>query len=213
MPTGICKKNLLEAHVSIPLTGPRKLFPNGDGERFKFKFVNRTGEAIHDLWVVTNGPDIIEGTIKIRMGDDELDFEDGLEPGEEAESVHVTLLEAIPKDAEFSITIEFDEDFDENDEWIRFSPTDEDDATIVADVQIIDCRESAVASPGTRPRTLLRDSKAERAIVLRHLRQMGPKRALQGIEEARALLAAQAFLNRQHRKLSTEPKDSAEGCC
>ncbi len=199
--------------MSIPLTGPRKLFPNGDGERFRFKFVNRTGEAIHDLWVVTNGPDIIQGTMKIRMGDAELDFEDGLEPGEEAESVHVTLLEEIPKDAEFSITIEFDEDFDENDEWIRFSPTDEDDATIVADVEALDCRDSGLASRGARPRTLLRDSKGEHAIVLRHLRQMGPKRALQGIEEARALLAARAFLNRQHRKLAKGPKGSGDGCC
>lgn len=195
--------------MSIPLTRPRKLFPNGDGERFKFKFVNRTGEAIHDLWVVTNGPDIIQGTMKIRIGDDEVDFEDGLEPGEETESVHVTLLKEIPKDAEFSVTIEFDEGFDENEEWIRFSPTDENDATIIADVEDPDTCQFSVASLAAEPRALLRDSKAERAIVLRHLRQMGPKRALQGIEEARAQLVARAFPNRQHRKGSK----GSGGCC
>lgn len=177
---------------SIILNGPRKIYPKADGERLNFCFTNNTGQEIYDLWIVTGYDSTFGFTpevkkIEITKGDEEVEFLDGLEPGDESDSVHVTFMEGIETGVEFCITIDFDEDFDD-DEWVRFSPTNEDDATIITEESISSARVSQVSSDTekiSRRRGVVRNSAAEKKIVARALYRMGPKSALGAIESIR----------------------------
>jgi len=178
---------------SINLNGTRKIYPKADGERLNFCFKNNTGQEIYDLWIVT-GYDSKFGftpevkNIKITKGDEEVEFLDGLEPGDESDSVHVTFIESVGEREEFCITIDFDEDFDD-DEWIRFSPTNEDDATIITEESLTYKVQGLQASFGaeiiSKRRGVVRNSAEEKRIVARALYRMGPKLALGAIESIR----------------------------
>lgn len=175
---------------AIVLDRPRKIYPCADGERLKFCFANRTGEKLYDLWIVTGYDSAVGFTpeikkIDIRQGGEELDSLDGLEPGDESDNVHVTFIEPIDEGAEFCVTIDFDEDFDD-DEWVRFSPTDENDATIITEeaaaASEVERREVATVS---RRGGIARNSEAEKRIVARALYRMGSRQALGAIETIR----------------------------
>ncbi|MCR4288993.1 MAG: hypothetical protein NUV86_01880 [Candidatus Scalindua sp.] len=178
---------------SISLNGPRKIYPKADGERLNFCFKNNTGQEIYDLWIVTGydstlgfTPEVKE--IKITKGDEEVEFLDGLEPGDESDSVHVNFIDSIGEREEFCITIDFDEDFDD-DEWVRFSPTNEDDATMITEESLSSSVQMSQVSLGTekisRRRGVVRNSAEEKRIVARALYRMGPKLALGAIESIR----------------------------
>ncbi len=199
--------------MAIELHGPtRRIFPNGEGERWKFKFKNCLEEPIYDMWIRTNGPDLIAGTIKIRCDGKEIEIEDGLEPGDESENVHVTFIDEIKEDKTFTITIDFDEDFDEDEEWIRFSPTDEDDATIKIEAKTEESLSYSHSS-SRKASGVVRGSKEEQAIVSRWLREMGSKKALAAIEEANALHKLKASPNSIARMLSDSDPSEEGGCC
>lgn len=166
---------------SIKLYGPLKIYPRADGERLKFKFRNKTGEDIHDLWIVTGSPGFTPEVKKIivKTGGNEVEIESGLEPGDESDNVHILFIDEIKKNALFTITLDFDEDFDD-DEWIRFTPTDEDGASIIT-AKSVACNEPlAMATQletmpaGHRVKRIKRNSIEEQKIVARHLKHMSP---------------------------------------
>ena len=175
---------------AISLNGPRKIYPKADGERLKFCFQNDTDQEVCDLWIVTGYDSTLGFTpeikkIKITKGTEEVEFLDGLEPGDESDSVHVTLIECIEPGEEFCLTIDFDEDFDD-DEWIRFTPTDDDDASIITKESVeasIDAMRTVSATGAvSRRRGVIRNSSEEMRIVVNALYRMGPKQALGAIE-------------------------------